>query len=276
VAKALLNSAVGDEPEVEVKGRPSRVIRVLRIHRQNGSSEILDTEHLPRIHGQIDQNVNSDDIMHEEVAKYSSNVNDKCTNSGEIGMNNRGEVNRNPAVMNKSRQLTIGFGRKAAEASHDGTEIALEMDSTVINRDGVRQQIRANATTRKNIDSDQHTPSSRSLLNVSSGKDPLSDMIKMLLPDEKKYCQKCYDTMELLFGPYGPYLRCPKCKSTGHIPHPVLAESISKLQPRCAQCGRPIRAVLFRGKAFVGCSGYPDCKHSESWTSLLLRLKTGG
>ena len=276
VAKALLNSTVGDEPEVEVKGRPSRIIRVLRIHRQNGSSEILETAHLPRSQGQIDQNVNNDDIIHEEVAKYSSNVNDKRTNSCGIGINNRGEVNKNSVVMNKSRQFTIGFGRKAAEASRDGTEKALEMDSTVLKREAIRQKSRANATTNKKIDSDQHTPSPRPLLNAGSGKDPLSDMIKMLLPDEKKYCQKCYDTMDLLFGPYGPYLRCPKCKSTGHIPHPVLAESISKLQPRCAQCGRPIRAVLFRGKPFVGCSGYPDCKHSESWTSLLLRLKTGG
>jgi transcription elongation GreA/GreB family factor len=35
LAQTLLNSAVGDEPELEVKGSPTRVIRVLRIHRSN-------------------------------------------------------------------------------------------------------------------------------------------------------------------------------------------------------------------------------------------------
>ena len=33
LAKALLNSTVGDEPELQVKGSPTRVIRVLRVHR---------------------------------------------------------------------------------------------------------------------------------------------------------------------------------------------------------------------------------------------------
>ena len=36
LAQALLNSAVGDESELEVNGEPSRVIRILRIQRQNG------------------------------------------------------------------------------------------------------------------------------------------------------------------------------------------------------------------------------------------------
>jgi len=38
LAKALLNLAVGDEPELEVKGTPTRVIRILRIHRADGQA----------------------------------------------------------------------------------------------------------------------------------------------------------------------------------------------------------------------------------------------
>jgi len=34
LAKALLNSSVGDEPEIEVKGSPTKVVRVLKIQRQ--------------------------------------------------------------------------------------------------------------------------------------------------------------------------------------------------------------------------------------------------
>jgi len=36
-AKALLNAALGDEPKLEVKGRPSRVIRILRINRPSNA-----------------------------------------------------------------------------------------------------------------------------------------------------------------------------------------------------------------------------------------------
>ena len=43
LAKALLNSAVGDEPEFEVKGKPTRVIRILRILPQNETIETPDS-----------------------------------------------------------------------------------------------------------------------------------------------------------------------------------------------------------------------------------------
>jgi transcription elongation GreA/GreB family factor len=39
LAKALLNAAVGDESEMEIKGNPSRMVRILRVHRQNEREE---------------------------------------------------------------------------------------------------------------------------------------------------------------------------------------------------------------------------------------------
>lgn len=100
--------------------------------------------------------------------------------------------------------------------------------------------------------------------------DPFSETVMTLLPDDRKHCPACHERMALLFGMYGPYLKCPKCDEKGQIPYPTLFETVSKLQPSCQKCGRPMRAEQCRGRALAGCS---ICERTEPWKALAIRLK---
>lgn len=103
--------------------------------------------------------------------------------------------------------------------------------------------------------------------------DPLSETLLTFVPDDLQHCQTCHRKRALLIGRFGPYLKCPECGATGQIPHAAFVDTVSRLKPLCEKCGCPVRAVQYRGRSFLGCSGYPDCRHTESWKALAIRLK---
>ncbi|MGC8492387.1 MAG: AAA domain-containing protein [Syntrophobacteraceae bacterium] len=111
-------------------------------------------------------------------------------------------------------------------------------------------------------------------LNTGQVTDPFAETLFSFVPDDLQLCPACHTKMALLVGIYGPYLKCIECGAKGHIPYSALVETVSRLQPACEKCGRPMRAVQFRGRSFPGCSGCPDCRHTESWKVLAMRLRS--
>ncbi len=79
-------------------------------------------------------------------------------------------------------------------------------------------------------------------------------------------CPKCGAMMLVKTGRYGKFLACPnypKCKST--LPFGEEGKREEQLEGVCPECGKPMRKLLSkRGKAYYGCSGYPNCKFM-SW-----------
>ena len=77
--------------------------------------------------------------------------------------------------------------------------------------------------------------------------------------DEKvaeQKCEKCGGTMVVKKGRFGNYMQCTACKET---------QSLTEKAGICPDCGRPTQKMTSRsGKAFFGCSGYPECKFM-SW-----------
>ncbi len=82
----------------------------------------------------------------------------------------------------------------------------------------------------------------------------------------EKPCTKCGKEMVLRKSRLGPFLGCagyPECDNTmpcdeqGTPLRKVKAEEINE---KCADCGSAMGVKFGRGKAFLGCSGYPKCK----------------
>jgi DNA topoisomerase-1 len=81
-------------------------------------------------------------------------------------------------------------------------------------------------------------------------------------------CPKCGKPMILRESRYGTFLGCsgyPECKTT--VPCDETGTPLPKVKPDevnvpCPECGKPMVAKKFRGRTFLGCSGYPECKTS--------------
>jgi DNA topoisomerase-1 len=119
------------------------------------------------------------------------------------------------------------------------------------------------------------------------------------LGETDKLCRKCGTNMVLKIGPWGKYYSCPKegCKTTEpfideskyHIPEEVTKEgyilkksrfgifwshpdypAVKKILPLllkevCPDCGSHLVERKGKtGRAFTGCSGYPNCKYIKS------------
>ena len=83
-------------------------------------------------------------------------------------------------------------------------------------------------------------------------------------------CEKCGQPMIIKWGRRGEFLACrgyPDCKNTmnftrdeeGRI-RPVEPERTDRI---CEKCGRPMQVRFGRFGKFLGCSGYPECRHME-------------
>src|SRR5438067_1946984 len=83
-------------------------------------------------------------------------------------------------------------------------------------------------------------------------------------------CEKCGQPMIIKWGRRGEFLACrgyPDCKNTmnftrddeGRI-RPVEPERTDRV---CEKCGRPMQVRFGRFGKFLGCSGYPECRHME-------------
>lgn len=79
-------------------------------------------------------------------------------------------------------------------------------------------------------------------------------------------CPECKSPMVLRNSRYGRFLGCsrfPECKAT--IPADKEGKPLPKVRPdetgiSCPECSSPMIARRYKGKAFLGCSRYPDCK----------------
>jgi DNA topoisomerase-1 len=68
---------------------------------------------------------------------------------------------------------------------------------------------------------------------------------------------------------FGTFLGCsgyPECKTT--VPCDATGNPLPKVKPDevnvpCPECGKPMAAKRFRGRSFLGCTGYPACKTTQ-------------
>ena len=83
-------------------------------------------------------------------------------------------------------------------------------------------------------------------------------------------CEKCGQPMIIKWGRRGEFLACrgyPDCKNTMNFTRddegcirPVEPERTDRV---CEKCGRPMQVRFGRFGKFLGCSGYPECRHME-------------
>jgi DNA topoisomerase-1 len=89
-------------------------------------------------------------------------------------------------------------------------------------------------------------------------------------------CEKCGKPMVVRRSRRGPFLGCsgyPECRNTRPLERteesaaattaPRRAEPEAVGRP-CPECGKPLVIRRSRRGPFVGCSGYPSCRHTES------------
>jgi len=82
-------------------------------------------------------------------------------------------------------------------------------------------------------------------------------------------CPKCGKPMVLRQSRYGPFLGCsdyPQCTETircDEAGEPVKRVKPEDVQETCDQCGKPMVARKARGRGFLACSGYPECKNTK-------------
>jgi len=81
-------------------------------------------------------------------------------------------------------------------------------------------------------------------------------------------CEKCGKPMVIKWGKNGRFLACsnyPDCKNTKNFTQDekgeIRAEEKTTDIP-CPLCGKPMLARQGRFGKFLGCSGYPECKHT--------------
>jgi DNA topoisomerase-1 len=87
-------------------------------------------------------------------------------------------------------------------------------------------------------------------------------------------CPECGQTLHIKVGKNGPFIACngyPECNYSrdytrdekGKI-QPVEPSVDTEVDKACPQCSRPLVGKRGRYGEFLACSGYPDCKHTES------------
>ncbi|MDP1992853.1 MAG: type I DNA topoisomerase [Syntrophales bacterium] len=81
-------------------------------------------------------------------------------------------------------------------------------------------------------------------------------------------CEKCGKSMIIKWGKNGRFLACtnyPACKNTKNFKQDEKGEILPEDKTTdipCPLCGKPMIARQGRFGKFLGCSGYPECKHT--------------
>lgn len=82
-------------------------------------------------------------------------------------------------------------------------------------------------------------------------------------------CPKCEKPMVLRSSRYGTFLGCsgyPECKTVikcDEKGNPVPKVKPDEIKVNCPECGKPMTAKRFKGRSFLGCTGYPECKTTQ-------------
>ena len=85
-------------------------------------------------------------------------------------------------------------------------------------------------------------------------------------------CDKCGSPMVIKWGKNGHFLACsnyPDCKNTMEFERKpdgtiVPVEKVIEYAGECPECHRPMVVKTSRFGKFLACTGYPQCKHTES------------
>ena len=95
-------------------------------------------------------------------------------------------------------------------------------------------------------------------------------------------CPECGKEMVVRMSRRGPFLGCstfPECRGTRSLES---EKSLRQLKTEaefaglaCDQCGKPMNVKFFRGRPFIGCSGYPDCKNTYNPTKAREAIEAG-
>jgi DNA topoisomerase-1 len=90
-------------------------------------------------------------------------------------------------------------------------------------------------------------------------------------------CPECGSRMQVRLGRWGPFMACtayPRCKGTARLKGKALEqakESMPAPRPKpkaestdivCPECGSKMMVRMSRRGRFLGCSGYPKCRHT--------------
>ena len=98
-------------------------------------------------------------------------------------------------------------------------------------------------------------------------------------------CPQCGSELHIKVGKNGPFLACssyPDCnfsrdytrdeKGNIQIIEPVSDDAVDKA---CEKCGKPMTVKRGRYGTFLACSGYPECKHTQSASAEVGGQSTG-
>lgn len=91
---------------------------------------------------------------------------------------------------------------------------------------------------------------------------------------EGKACPVCGKALAVRRGPRGQFIGCtgyPECTYTSSIESPeggLKADKGGEPLPEvpekpCPDCGKPLKVRTGKRGPFLGCSGYPKCRHTE-------------
>ena len=102
---------------------------------------------------------------------------------------------------------------------------------------------------------------------VSMNVDAEGKPVKEIIAEEP--CSKCGKPMMLRKSRMGPFLGCtgyPECTHT--LPSDEHGVPLKKVEPdqiqeTCDECSMAMAVKFSRGKAFLGCTGYPKCKATK-------------
>jgi DNA topoisomerase-1 len=98
-------------------------------------------------------------------------------------------------------------------------------------------------------------------------------------------CPRCGKELHIKVGKNGPFLACegyPECSYSSNYErdekgriHPVESGTDQETDKTCPKCGSPMVIKQGRYGEFLACSGYPQCKHTESLASGKAGAKIG-
>lgn len=108
---------------------------------------------------------------------------------------------------------------------------------------------------------------------VETAAEQMLSMKGVGFPTELK-CPECGETLHIKVGRNGPFLACngyPACSYTRNYQRdekgrivPIEPPPEEETDRLCEKCGRPMKIKHGRYGSFLACSGYPECKHTES------------
>lgn len=102
-------------------------------------------------------------------------------------------------------------------------------------------------------------------LGIAFGRNAMLAHPKIKMDVSKIPLKRCACGQTLVIvpkGKFGPFYKCPRCGRTASIAEEDLLGAIDLDQRICPNCKRPLKFRRSRNGAFLGCSGYPDCKYT--------------